>query len=265
MKNLSLKGLYSLLEKMEIENAHVEVKEIKRIIDIKEKLLEDNGGAFSSGVGAVTSSQPSSLPGALNGSDWAGNGGSVGSGDISMPYNTGSSKKVFQKFPLRRKKQSDPNVITKKYREKPLDIKSIKNMMSSRKKSGKIMNFSDFENKDITTKVTKIKEGITNKSFSSKDSSVKISSFQGKIESHVLGLGARIKQVGTDFEINYGGERIAQVMFRADYIGVKKTGEKFDTQFKYSELGKVKEKLTDIVKKATKLSKDFGDGWIEKF
>ena len=85
------------------------------------------------------------------------------------------------------------------------------------------------------------------------------------IKSHVYGLGAKIKQVGNDFEIHYGGEHIAQVMFREDYIGVKKEGNKFPKEFEYTELGKIKSEITDLIKKATKLNKEFGRGWIEKF
>ena len=39
------------------------------------------------------------------------------------------------------------------------DIKSLKDIMANKgKSSGKIMNFNDFDKKDFTTKVTKVKE-----------------------------------------------------------------------------------------------------------
>ena len=60
-------------------------------------------------------------------------------------------------------------------------------------------------------------------------------------------MGAKIKKVGNDFEIHHG-EHIAQVMFREDYIGVKKEGNKFPKEFKYTELGKIKSEITDIIK-----------------
>ena len=52
-----------------------------------ETLNEDGGVAFAtagntSGMGAVVAAQPSSVPGQTTGSDYAANGGTVGSGDI---------------------------------------------------------------------------------------------------------------------------------------------------------------------------------------
>ena len=44
------------------------------------------------------------------------------------------------------------------------------------------------------------------------------------------------------------GDTILQVMFRQDYIGLKKTGAKFTDEFKYDELGKIKSKIGEIVK-----------------
>ena len=37
-------------------------------------------------------------------------------------------------------------------------------------------------------------------------------------------------------------------MLRDDYIGVKKKGAKFTDEFDYTELGKIKSKINDIVK-----------------
>lgn len=39
-------------------------------------------------------------------------------------------------------------------------------------------------------------------------------------------------------------------MFREDYIGVKKEGNKFPKEFEYTELGKIKSEITDIIKKS---------------
>jgi hypothetical protein len=37
-------------------------------------------------------------------------------------------------------------------------------------------------------------------------------------------------------------------MFRDDYVGIKKLGTKFADEFSYSELGKIKSKINDILK-----------------
>jgi hypothetical protein len=37
-------------------------------------------------------------------------------------------------------------------------------------------------------------------------------------------------------------------MFRDDYVGVKKQGVKFTDEFEYTEFGKIKSKLTEIIK-----------------
>jgi hypothetical protein len=290
--DISLYKLYQILENLQnAESFDFEIEFVKKLIEKKELLLENTsatggpaGSAGSSsvgvgssgvalantsvsGMGPVQSSQPSSIPGVLNGQAWASGGGQSGSGDISVPYNPSGANRMFQKLPaFSKKKQSDPNVITKKSRHKQLDMKTLKDMMSNKKASGKIMNFNDFEKKDVTTKVTKVKEGRTyDVAKKGKKETHDVSKFQGMIESHVYGLGAKIKQVGNDFEIHYGGEHIAQVMFREDYIGVKKEGNKFPKEFEYTELGKIKSEITDLIKKATKLSKELGRGWIEKF
>ena len=293
MKEFSLYELYKILEKMKSTDFYSqdELKIVEELISKKEIVLENTsatggpaGAAGSSsigvgsagvalantstaGMGGVVSSQPSAFPGALNGTNWISGGGQQGSGDISVPYNPSGANRVFQKLPaFSKKKEGDPNVITKKSRTKKLDMKTIKDMLSNKKPSGKIMNFNDFEKKDITTKVTKVKEGRTyDVAKKGKKETHDVSKFQGMIESHIIGLSAKIKQVGNDFEIHYGGEHIAQVMFREDYIGIKKEGNKFPKEFEYTELGKIKSEITDLIKKATKLNKEFGKGWIEKF
>ena len=187
MRDISLYELYVLLEKMEKgDYTYSDIKLVKKLIDKKERIFENTsatggpagsagaasvgfggGGvalanATTAGMGPVASSQPSSIPGSLNGVNWINGGGKEGSGDIEVPYNPSGANIMFQKMPIpsgmRKKKESDPNVITKKSRNKPIDMKALKDMLASKKSSGKIMNFSDFENKDITTKVTKVKE-----------------------------------------------------------------------------------------------------------
>jgi hypothetical protein len=186
MRDISLYELYVLLEKMEKgDYTSSDIKLVKKLIDKKERIFENTsatggpagsagaasvgfgGGGVSlanattAGAGPVVSSQPSSIPGALNGVNWINGGGKEGS-DISVPYNPSGANRMFQKMPIpsgmRRKREGDPNVITKKSRNKLIDMKALKDMLASKKSSGKIMNFNDFEKKDITTKVTKVKE-----------------------------------------------------------------------------------------------------------
>ena len=64
--------------------------------------------------------------------------------------------------------------------------------------------------------------------------------------------GFSIDQVGNDFEIHFKDEMIMQVMFRDDYIGVKKHGVKFPDEFKYNQLGQIKSKVNEIIKDAKK-------------
>jgi hypothetical protein len=276
MADISLYRLYKILEniKKSEEYSEDEIKIVENLITQKELLLEDTsatGGpagsvgsssigvgsmgvsmtnATTAGMGPVQSSQPSSIPGALNGQAWISGGGKDGSGDISVPYNPSGANRMFQKFPaFSKKKQSDPNVITKKSRHKQLDMKTLKDMMSSKKASGKIMNFNDFEKKDVTTKVTKVKEG---RAYDVAKKGTKethdISKFQDMIESHIKSLGAKVKKVGNDFEIHSKDAHIGQVMFRKDYIGVQKTGNKFPQEFEYTQLKKVKDRITELLK-----------------
>jgi len=72
--------------------------------------------------------------------------------------------------------------------------------------------------------------------------------FRDKVKSHVKSQDAKTKQVGDDLEIHCDGDHIAQVMFRNDYVGVKKQGVKFTDEFEYTEFGKIKSKLTEIIK-----------------
>lgn len=185
MKEMSLYELHKILESMENSDFYLdsEVSMVKEMIQKKKLLLENTsatggpaGSAGSSsvgvgssgvalanattvGMGPVQSSQPSAFPGSLNGVAWASGGGTNGSGDTSVPYNPTGANRMFQKLPamMKNKKPSDPNVITKKSRFKGFSMKAVKDMMS-KKPAGKIMNFNDFENKDITTKVTKVKQ-----------------------------------------------------------------------------------------------------------
>jgi len=72
--------------------------------------------------------------------------------------------------------------------------------------------------------------------------------FRKKIKDFIKSLGCITKQVGNDLEMSYKGKYIAQIMFRDDYIGIKKESNKFPKEFKYNELGKVKEELKSLIK-----------------
>jgi len=75
---------------------------------------------------------------------------------------------------------------------------------------------------------------------------------RSKIEEIIKSNKCNFEQVGNDLEVICDDEHIAQVMFRKDYIGVKKVGVKFPTEFKYSELGKIKKELNEIIKSCCK-------------
>jgi len=273
MKDISLQELYVILERMEKSDYNLsDIKLIKEIIKKKEAILEDTsatggpagaaaggsvggGGvalanATTAGMGGVVSSQPSAFPGSLNGTAWASGGGTEGSGDISVPYNPSGANRVFHKIGGGgKRKQSDPHQITKKSRHKGIDMKTLRDTLKNKKSSGKIMNFDNFTKKDITTKVTKVKEGRTyDVAKKGKKEKYDISKFQETIQNHLRSLDVKIKKVGNDFEIHNSGKHIAQVMFREDYIGIKKEGNKFTKEFKYTELGKIKSEIRNIVK-----------------
>jgi len=76
--------------------------------------------------------------------------------------------------------------------------------------------------------------------------------FRKKVEDHVKSQDCTTKQVGDDFEIKCGGDKIAQVMFRKDLVTVKKDGVKFGKEFKYEELGKIKSEITSVIKSCKK-------------
>jgi hypothetical protein len=76
--------------------------------------------------------------------------------------------------------------------------------------------------------------------------------FRDKVTSHVKSQGCSTKQVGNDLEIHCDGDHIAQVMFRDDYIGIKKVGVKFTDEFEYTQLGDIKKALTKIINNCKK-------------
>jgi hypothetical protein len=167
MIDINLIDLYKMKNRLLREDSsNIEfLQEILESISLKEKLLlEDTsatgGPAISGGMGAVVSAQPSGLAGATIGQDWASGGGTVGSGDIGVPYNPSGSNRVFQSIPGTRKSREHGGKKGKKLRQKKLDLKALKQAFDRRDKnptdkSGKevkkVMDFNDFLKNDFTT------------------------------------------------------------------------------------------------------------------
>ncbi len=272
MKNLTLEELYNFREKIKDGDYSIADSEIvEELIMKKEQLLEDvsgMGNAAVSGMGNISSSQPSTNPGALNGNPFTSGGGVSGSGDISVPYNAGTGKKIFQNIPAFGRNHGSK--IGKKPRNKKINLKELKSRMSIKQdddttnepRKPKVMNFDDF-NKNNINKVTKLKEDITleGKAFKAMKTPYspepwdrdKKEEFRIKLKSIIKSFSPRIKidQIGNDFELvnSESDDVIAQIMFRLDYIGIKKDGDKFTDKFGYDELGKIKKRLNEILKK----------------
>lgn len=166
MKN-SLIDLYRLKKQMILENmtGTLEFNQVLEAINLKEnEIFEDTsatgGPAVSGGMGAVVSAQPSGLAGATIGTNWSSGGGTVGSGDVSIPYNPSGSNRVFQKIPAPMGKEHGPRT-GKKSRVKKLDLKSLKDIFAKRQDftagqgdtSGKkkVLDFNDFLKNDFNT------------------------------------------------------------------------------------------------------------------
>lgn len=111
------------------------------------------------GMGPVSSPQPSIFAGSTTGQAYISGGGKDGSGDVSVPYNPGGRKKVFQKLnaPLGDRRGSNK-------RRKNKIIKNLKNIFANKQdftanqggvKKSNIMDFDKFS-KDQFSKVTKV-------------------------------------------------------------------------------------------------------------
>lgn len=206
-------------------------------------------GVTTAGMGSVVSAQPSAFPGALNGTDWINGGGSSGSGDISIPYNPSGKNRVFHKMesPMGKNHGSKTG---KKSRNKRMDIKALKDIFSKKKDNTKmgqkrVMSFDDYLKKDITS-VTKVKEGKAFKA--TRNPNEQSSNFKSTIQSHIKSFGGYVKTIGDDFEMYFNDEMLAQIMFRPGFIGFRETHEKFATEYKLNELGKIKSRITSIFK-----------------
>jgi hypothetical protein len=255
---LTLERLYDQYETMIKEN--YSQKDLNWVIDLisemENGIFEDTGtvgstgvalaNATTAGMGGVVSPQASAFPGALNGTNWISGGGSEGSGDLSVPYNPSGKNRVFQKLPMGKSHGSGTG---KKSRNKPINMKSLQNILKKGKEDRpkKVLSFNDFEKSKMDV-VTKVREGKAYKASKASDKDIKKEEFRKKVEEHVKSHGAKVKQIGNDFELTLTGDKVAQIMFRDDYIGVKKEGGKFTDKFEYTELGKIKKNLTDLIK-----------------
>lgn len=104
-----------------------------------------------------------------------------------------------------------------------------------------INNFSSF-NEGKTFKANK--KGYS-KEYLGED---KIDLIKNKVKEHIKSIeGVEIGNVGNDFVIEMDGDRVAEVMFRDRYIGLRKEGQKFVDELGYNELGKIKFKINAIV------------------
>lgn len=166
MEHFSLIELYGIKKRLIKENYQDKelIDLVLETIENKEKLLLEEtsatGGPSVAGMGAVVSAQPSGLAGATIGTNWSSGGGTVGSGDVSIPYNPSGSNRVSQKLPMG--KDHGPRT-GKKSRVKKLDMKALKDIFSKRqdftdgegereqdiKGKGKVMNFNNFLKNDF--------------------------------------------------------------------------------------------------------------------
>jgi hypothetical protein len=183
LKNLDLKSLYTIKEELKSQKENVSLIEMLIFEKELEYLSEDTSatggpsGAVSGGVGAsgvayanasisgmgnVVSPQPSMFAGTTVEPGYSASGGKEGSGDISVPYNPGGKKKVFQKLSTNADNRKG---VSKRRRGKLLGgLKNIFSMkqdytdnQGSSKGHGKIMDFDKFS-KDEFSKVTRVKQ-----------------------------------------------------------------------------------------------------------
>ena len=167
MEHLSLMELYQIKSRFLKEDHSDEVlfEQIVSTIKQKESLIlkytSATCGPSFGGMGAVVNAQPSGLAGTTIGTNWASGGGSVGSGDVSIPYNPSGSNRVFQKMPSPMGKEHGPRT-GKKSRQKRLDLKALKDIFAKRQdftsgegeiksKDKKVLDFNNFLKNDFNT------------------------------------------------------------------------------------------------------------------
>lgn len=164
MINLPIVELFLLKERLVREGMQNDPLMEEVCISIREKermILEDTSATGGpAGMGSVVSAQPSGLAGATIGPNWASHGGTLGSGDVSMPYNPGGSNRVFQKAPAQMGSNHGSRT-GKKSRKKRMTLKTLqglKNALSQRQnyteggeKKKRVMDFNDFKKDDVNT------------------------------------------------------------------------------------------------------------------
>lgn len=160
MKNLNLLELYKLRRKLIKENLQESDEMFKVIesIEIIERMIIEDTSATGGPSVAVVSAQPSGLAGSTIGPNWASGGGTLGTGDISVPYNPSGTNRMQQKIPVMGFNHGPRT--GKKSRKKRLDLKHLKDVLSKRQdytsRQGerssvkKVMNFDDYLKKDLT-------------------------------------------------------------------------------------------------------------------
>jgi len=166
MKDLNIVELYRIKKRLINEGMSDDelMQDVLEAIKYHEDLILENATSATggpAGMGAVVSAQPSGLAGQTIGPNWASNGGTTGSGDVSVPYNPGGANRMFQKLPSPMGKDHGART-GKKSRKKRLDMKTLQNIFKNRpkfgendkgvdKKSGekKVMDFNDFLKNDV--------------------------------------------------------------------------------------------------------------------
>jgi hypothetical protein len=166
MKDINIIELYKMKMRLIREGLHDDelMHDILNAIKYKEtKIIEDTsasgGPVVSGGMGAVVSAQPSGLAGTTIGTNWASGGGTVGSGDVSIPYNPSGSNRVFQNIPGTRKSREHGGKKGKKLRKDKIDLKALKQTFSKRQdytnnqeeKGKRVLDFNDFLKNDFNT------------------------------------------------------------------------------------------------------------------
>lgn len=93
-----------------------------------------------------------------------------------------------------------------------------------------------------------INEGVTDRSNRTKDMEVKKQLMRTKILEHLKSFTElEIEEIGNDLAVSIDGELLIEIMFRDNYVGIRKTGYKYVDELGYNELGKMRFKITKIL------------------
>lgn len=152
MKNYSIDELLQIKEEITRKNKKNQkiLEKINKLINYK--LIKEDGEAMANasgmGMGNVGGASPSGNIGCTIGSNYSAGGGTIGSGDISVPYNTGSNKMVFTKG-----KGYEHGSIRKK--RKKNNIREI--MRNAPEKPSRVLSFNDYQKSNVN-QVHKVKD-----------------------------------------------------------------------------------------------------------